>query len=127
MILSHHGEMEFGSPKVPLFAEALLLHYLDNLDSKLDAIRRGAEKDRQIEGAWSSHVPGLDRYVLKKDRYLNGGDPTSAPPPSPPAPPVQSQPSPSPASGAQSSPRSEPAAPSESVFAERLKQALGGQ
>ncbi len=36
MILSHHGELEFGSPKVPLFPEALLLHHLDNLDSKME-------------------------------------------------------------------------------------------
>jgi 3'-5' exoribonuclease len=33
MILSHHGRLEFGSPKVPQFPEALLLHYLDDLDA----------------------------------------------------------------------------------------------
>ena len=32
MILSHHGQLEFGSPKLPMFPEALLLHYLDELD-----------------------------------------------------------------------------------------------
>ena len=35
LIVSHHGEYEFGSPKLPMFPEALLLHCLDNLDSKL--------------------------------------------------------------------------------------------
>ena len=40
MILSHHGKLEFGSPKVPQFPEALLLHYLDDLDSKMEAHAR---------------------------------------------------------------------------------------
>src|SRR6185437_6413817 len=38
LIISHHGELEFGSPKVPAFPEALLLHHLDNLDSKMNAV-----------------------------------------------------------------------------------------
>jgi 3'-5' exoribonuclease len=104
MILSHHGELEFGSPKVPLFAEALLLHHLDNLDSKMDAIRGAVEKDKHIEGAWSAFAPGLDRHVLKKERFLN---------PPPPAP-------------ADRPKRPETPASSNSVFADRLKQALGG-
>jgi len=40
MILSHHGQLEFGSPKVPQFPEALLLHYLDDMDSKMECMRR---------------------------------------------------------------------------------------
>src|SRR5205807_1896897 len=39
MILSHHGKLEYGSPKVPLFPEALLLHYLDDMDSKMESMR----------------------------------------------------------------------------------------
>ena len=39
MILSHHGELEFGSPKMPQFPEALLLHYLDDMDSKMECMR----------------------------------------------------------------------------------------
>ena len=39
MILSHHGQLEFGSPKVPIFPEALLLHYLDDMDSKMECMR----------------------------------------------------------------------------------------
>ena len=50
MIVSHHGELEFGSPKVPLFPEALLLHHLDNLDSKWSRCGLPA-KDRHVEGA----------------------------------------------------------------------------
>ncbi len=39
LLLSHHGRLEFGSPVTPRFREALLLHYLDDLDSKMEAIR----------------------------------------------------------------------------------------
>ena len=71
MILSHHGKMEFGSPKVPQFPEALLLHYLDDLDSKMEAMRAQIENDRQLEGCFTSYSPALERSALKKDRYLN--------------------------------------------------------
>jgi len=70
MILSHHGELEFGSPKVPLFPEALLLHHLDNLDSKMECMRSLMEEDRLVEGHWTSYNSSLGRAVLKKTKYL---------------------------------------------------------
>ena len=84
MILSHHGKLEFGSPKVPQFPEALLLHYLDDLDSKMECLRGLIEQDRQIDGFWTSHNNSLDRPVLKKAKYLEGAPtqddaPTRAP------------------------------------------------
>ena len=54
MILSHHGQLEFGSPKVPQFPEALLLHYLDDLDSKMECMRALIENDRQVEGCFTT-------------------------------------------------------------------------
>ncbi|MDX2152824.1 MAG: HD domain-containing protein [Bryobacteraceae bacterium] len=69
MIVSHHGELEFGSPKVPVFPEALLLHHLDNLDSKMECMRRMIEKDRHVEGCWTGYSPSLERTALKKARY----------------------------------------------------------
>ncbi|MBC8165389.1 MAG: HD domain-containing protein [Bryobacteraceae bacterium] len=71
MILSHHGELEYGSPKVPLFPEALLLHHIDNLDSRMECMRALVHKDRQVEGCWTSYNNILERSVLKKARYLN--------------------------------------------------------
>ncbi len=71
MIISHHGELEFGSPKMPIFAEALLLHHLDNLDSKMNAMRSALKRDRLPEGEFTGYVPSLERVLLKKDRYLN--------------------------------------------------------
>lgn len=78
MVLSHHGELEFGSPKTPMFGEALLLHHLDNLDSKMDAVRGAIQRDRQVEGEFTSWIAPLERVLLKKDHYLH--------PPAPPAP-----------------------------------------
>ncbi len=72
MIVSHHGELEFGSPKVPVFAEALLLHHLDNLDSKMNAVRSVLRRDALAEGEFTGWVAPLERVLLRKDRYLNG-------------------------------------------------------
>lgn len=72
MVLSHHGHLEFGSPKVPMFPEALLLHYLDDLDSKMECMRALVAQDRQVDGEWTGYSPPLDRVILKKLRYLEG-------------------------------------------------------
>ncbi len=70
MILSHHGQLEYGSPKLPVFPEALLLHLLDNMDSKMENMRGLIEHDRQIDGNWTTYSPILERSAMKKDRYL---------------------------------------------------------
>lgn len=72
MILSHHGQLEFGSPKLPQFPEALLLHFLDDLDSKMECMRALIEGDRQVEGCFTAYNAALSRAALKKDRYLSG-------------------------------------------------------
>jgi 3'-5' exoribonuclease len=71
MILSHHGQLEFGSPKVPQFPEAMLLHYIDDMDSKMECMRSLIENDRQVEGCFTNYNAALARPALKKDRYLN--------------------------------------------------------
>ncbi len=71
MILSHHGQLEFGSPKLPQFPEALLLHYLDDLDSKMECMRALIANDRQVEGCFTTYSPALERAALKKDLYWN--------------------------------------------------------
>jgi hypothetical protein len=70
MILSHHGQLEFGSPKLPQFPEALLLHYLDDMDSKMECMRALIANDRQVEGCFTGYNPALARVALKKDRFL---------------------------------------------------------
>jgi 3'-5' exoribonuclease len=71
MILSHHGQLDFGSPKVPVFPEAMLLHLLDNMDSKMECMRGLTERDRLVEGNWTSYNSALERSVLKKAKYLD--------------------------------------------------------
>ena len=46
LVLSHHGEFEFGSPKRPKFLEAYALHLIDDLDAKMNGLSRFMEKDR---------------------------------------------------------------------------------
>lgn len=72
MILSHHGKLEFGSPKVPAFPEALLLSYLDDLDSKMECMRAQLERDERTDGSFSSYNYAMERAFLKKDLFLEG-------------------------------------------------------
>ena len=64
MILSHHGEYEFGSPKRPKFLEAVALHQLDDLDAKIMGLGRFMKQDRR-EGAWTDFNRLFGRYFLK--------------------------------------------------------------
>ena len=70
IVLSHHGHLEFGSPKVPLFAEAMLFHYLDDLDSKMECMRAMVENDKQSFGLFTPYSGSLERSVLKKEHFL---------------------------------------------------------
>ena len=107
MILSHHGQLEFGSPKLPQFPEALLLHYLDDMDSKMECMRYLIDGDGQSTSCFTSYNMALERSVFKKDRFL--------------APPVKQEPAAEPAAPAPVKP------PSSSPFAEKLQLALVGQ
>ena len=64
LILSHHGQYDFGSPKEPKFLEAFALHSLDDLDAKINGINRFMERDRQ-EGAWTDFNRMFRKYFLK--------------------------------------------------------------
>ncbi len=71
MIVSHHGKYEFGSPKLPQFPEALLFHYLDDMDSKMECMRSLVEQDRQVDGHFTGYNVSLERTVLKKAKYMS--------------------------------------------------------
>ena len=75
-IISHHGQYEFGSPKLPMFPEALLLHYMDDLDSKLESMRAHFERESELESPWTSYNASLGRPLLNAAKFL-------APKPSP--------------------------------------------
>jgi 3'-5' exoribonuclease len=64
LILSHHGQYEFGSPKRPKFLEAFALHMIDDLDAKINGVERFMKMDRQ-EGPWTAYNRLFERYLLK--------------------------------------------------------------
>ena len=55
MLLSHHGQYEYGSPKRPKTVEATILHYLDDMDSKINGIRSHIAKETAQGNRWTSH------------------------------------------------------------------------
>jgi 3'-5' exoribonuclease len=70
MILSHHGQYEFGSPKRPKTIEATILNYLDDLDSKINGIRTHIRKDSANNSRWTAYHRLYDRYFFKEN-YLS--------------------------------------------------------
>ena len=72
MIISHHGQYDFGSPKLPMFPEALLLHYLDDLDSKMEAMRAHFEREAELDGPWKSYNASLGRPLLDSRKFMMG-------------------------------------------------------
>jgi 3'-5' exoribonuclease len=79
LIISHHGQYEFGSPKLPMFPEALMLHYLDDLDSKMEAMRAQFEREADLETPWTSYNPSLARPLLNTQKFLEKGLETPKP------------------------------------------------
>jgi 3'-5' exoribonuclease len=72
LLISHHGEYEFGSPKLPMIREALVFHYLDDLDSKM-AAARAALAVESGEEEWSAYSGALQRKFLRLERFLKNG------------------------------------------------------
>ena len=66
VILAHHGKLEYGSPKEPQCIEALLVHMIDDLDSKVNAIRKFIEQD-QTPGRWTGLNRQFERFFYKPD------------------------------------------------------------
>jgi len=75
LVLSHHGELEFGSPVRPMTLEALALSFIDNLDSKLAQLREAARNNSGMQ-----YLRALGRFVLLPDTpgEGDGGEPDTA-------------------------------------------------
>lgn len=65
LLLSHHGQYEFGSPKRPKFLEAVVLNFIDDLDSKINGIQTHIDKEPQSDSSWTSYHRLYDRYFYK--------------------------------------------------------------
>jgi 3'-5' exoribonuclease len=62
LLLSHHGQYDYGSPKRPKFLEAVILNFLDDLDSKINGVLSHIAKEPQREGNWTGYHRLYDRY-----------------------------------------------------------------
>jgi len=74
LVLSHHGKYEFGSPKLPMIREALLLHYLDDIDAKMQTLNtefaRNVAAGREA-GEVTEWVRSLERPLLNTTPFLD--------------------------------------------------------
>ncbi|NUO09783.1 MAG: HD domain-containing protein [Candidatus Brocadia sp.] len=66
LILSHHGEYEWGSPVKPGTPEAIALHHLDNLDAKVHAATRAISEHKDTGSSWTEYVKMFERRLYKK-------------------------------------------------------------
>jgi 3'-5' exoribonuclease len=65
LILSHHGVLEYGSPKRPKTLEAMIVHYMDDLDAKVNAFQEFIRESRDEESPWTPYHRLFDRYIYK--------------------------------------------------------------
>ena len=66
MIVSHHGQYDFGSPKLPMTLEALVLHMIDNLDAKVHQFSHAMDSEANPGDNWTPFIPTLGRKLYKK-------------------------------------------------------------
>jgi 3'-5' exoribonuclease len=65
MVISHHGEYEYGSSKLPMTLEAVALHHLDNLDAKLASFTQLIKDCPNVESNWTQYHANLGRKLYK--------------------------------------------------------------
>jgi len=65
LLLSHHGQYEYGSPKRPKTLEAVVLNFLDDLDSKINGVRTHIDREPDNAASWTSYHRFYDRYFFK--------------------------------------------------------------
>lgn len=65
LILSHHGVLEYGSPKRPKTVEALIVHHIDDLDAKVNAFQTFVDDAPEDDTGWTPFHKLLERYIYK--------------------------------------------------------------
>lgn len=69
IILSHHGEHEWGSPKRPMCFEAVILHHVDNLDAKINGFRHFVKTYNDPDSSWTKHSKMFGEFLYKKSPF----------------------------------------------------------
>ena len=67
IVLAHHGTYEFGSPRLPACPEAIAVHYLDNIDAKLQMSLADIREAKNAESDWTEFNRALGTRIFKKD------------------------------------------------------------
>lgn len=65
MILSHHGQYEYGSSKLPMTLEAVALHHLDNLDAKIASFTQLMKDCPNVDSPWTQYFSQIGRKLYK--------------------------------------------------------------
>ena len=71
IILSHHGEHEWGSPKRPMCFEAIILHHIDNLDAKINGFRHFVKTYNDLDSSWTKHSKMFGEFLYKKSPLVS--------------------------------------------------------
>lgn len=75
LIISHHGEYLYGSPKRPKILEAFILYYLDDLDAKVEGIKRFIQRGKENQSNWAGYHQVFERYIYKSPDSKDQKDP----------------------------------------------------
>jgi 3'-5' exoribonuclease len=65
ILLSHHGILEYGSPKRPKTVEALIIHYVDDMDAKVNAFQGFIENSDDDDSDWTPFHRLFERFIYK--------------------------------------------------------------
>jgi 3'-5' exoribonuclease len=79
LILAHHGRHEFGSPVLPMMLEAFILHFIDDLDAKVDYITGLARKADNPGYQWTPYQRNLERFLYVRGSEIDDGGPADDP------------------------------------------------
>lgn len=82
IMLSHHGEYEFGSPKRPKIQEAIIINYLDDLAAKINNFQATLKRENVQPGDWTAYSKMHERYLYRQASYAaaeQGGGPATPP------------------------------------------------
>jgi 3'-5' exoribonuclease len=71
IMLSHHGEYEFGSPKRPKIQEAIIINYLDDLAAKINNFQATLRRENTLPGDWTAYSKMHDRYLYRQADYAS--------------------------------------------------------
>lgn len=88
LLLSHHGQYDYGSPKRPKTLEAVILNFLDDMDSKINGVQTHIDKEQHSDSSWTGYHRLYDRYFFigeteKSDEDVAPSVSSSATPPAP--------------------------------------------